>query len=70
MDEEKLYGVVIDPRLPRQDCGVPAFFDGWYDTRRGAEEAAEYFATKSPGANVCVVMQVSGRSAQAAKDAL
>jgi hypothetical protein len=58
MEEGSYYGVVIDPHLPREDRGVPAFFDGWYDTRAGADGAAEYFAAKSPGANVCVVMML------------
>jgi hypothetical protein len=53
-----IYGVVIDPHLPRGDRGVPAFFDGWYDTRAAAEAAVKYFAAKSPGANVCVVMML------------
>lgn len=65
MDEDRYYGVVIDPHLPRQDRGVPAFFDGWYDTRAAAEEAAGYFATRSPGANVCVVMQVGRQTTRA-----
>jgi hypothetical protein len=60
MDEDKRYGVVIDPHLRRQDQGVPTFFDGWYDTRAAAVEAAGYFAAKSPGANVWVVTWALG----------
>jgi hypothetical protein len=59
MDEDRRYGVVIDPHLPRGDRGVPAFFDGWYDTHAAAAEAAGYFAAKSPGANVLVVSRMT-----------
>jgi hypothetical protein len=50
-----LYGVVIDVRLPREDQGVPAFFDGWYLARSDAEGALAYFAAKSPGAHARLV---------------
>jgi hypothetical protein len=53
-----VYGVIIDMHLPRQDRGIPTFFDGWYANREDAEEMAEYFKAKSPNALVHLVQQV------------
>ena len=54
-----LYGVLVDPHLPRQDRGVPAFFDGWYRHRSDAEGALKHFAAQSPGAIANLVVQVT-----------
>jgi hypothetical protein len=52
---ETLYGVVIDMHWPREDRGVPAYFDGWYLSRADAEGALAHFAAKSPGAHAQLV---------------
>jgi hypothetical protein len=52
MTDKKLYGVVIDCGKSREDRGVPAYFDGWYDTRAAADQAAIILQQRSPGAYV------------------
>jgi hypothetical protein len=53
------YGVVIDVHYPRQDKGIPSYFDGWYDTRLAAENALEYIASQLPGAYVHLVARLA-----------
>jgi hypothetical protein len=55
----QIYGIVVDPHLPRQDRGVPAYFDGWYDNVDAAREALRHFKAQSPGAHAYLVMQLS-----------
>jgi hypothetical protein len=55
---EMVYGVVIDYHAPREDRGVPTFWDGWYSNRSDAEEALEHWKRRSPGARIHLVMQV------------
>jgi hypothetical protein len=51
------FGVLIDDHAGRVDYGVPVFWDGWYDTRERALEAAHYFGNKSPTAVVYLIIK-------------
>jgi hypothetical protein len=51
------YGVVVDFHAPRQDGGVPTFWDGWYSDRVYALEALKIARQKHPSAFVHLVQQ-------------
>jgi hypothetical protein len=55
----RAYGIVVDYHAPREDAGVPAFWDGWYSDRSLAEAALAYWKAKWPRAHVNLVAQLT-----------
>jgi hypothetical protein len=55
------YGIVVDGHRPRQDGGVPVYWDGWYAEERYAIAALALARQKFPHAHIYLVAQLTGQ---------
>jgi hypothetical protein len=53
--DSQRYGVLVDFHAVRQDGGVPAFWDGWYQKRADALEALRLARKLHPKAFVHLI---------------
>lgn len=51
------YGVLVDMDFPREDGGVPVYWDGWYDDENLARQALAIMGEKYPGFEPVLVVR-------------